>query len=557
MMRAKKTLLLAIAMLSQVLVGCSDSNNSSKAGDKSFTIFAINGNYLEGTKKDSIWKYIEEKADCEVSISGASNNGDYYTTLSPKINSSKNMPDVFFAVPNGTDSSYYAWADQSKGVLYNLDELMAGKEEQYPYLYSVINSDQFKNMRFDGAHTLIPMPSDKSGWGIYYRSDWLINVGYYKKDSNGNAILDDNGNKIAVTPTTMDEFTEVLRLFTENDPDGNGKNDTYGISPGAGAHMTNPLYHAFGTPTDWDVNDENEIEYMYLSPEYKNYLSWFREQYQNGYVDPQFYINKNDSDRSLFEKGKVGVIITNAESHVLYVAKPMENIFGKGKTIMGVAPMGTSTCGKEGAQGFSDWGGTWGGFSITKKCTNPDAVLRFFNYLLSPEGAMTSQYGIEGTHYEMIDGVPTPIVENRYKEPEDTFSYLETEDKSQEPMGFYRFATCIIGTPIIWDLDTQTYKIVRNYKCYDNYYCNLMQDASDLMITHRTKLENFTDLTSSVLKKRTQIENEASSYAVQAMACKKNITSDYEEMKSNCEIYGVETVKRIIKAKVQELGIIR
>ena len=34
-------------------------------------------------------------------------------------------------------------------------------------------------------------------------------------------------------------------------------------------------------------------------------------------------------EQSAFENGKVGVIITNAEAHVMYVAKPMEDIFGK------------------------------------------------------------------------------------------------------------------------------------------------------------------------------------------------------------------------------------
>ncbi len=29
-------------------------------------------------------------------------------------------------------------------------------------------------------------------------------------------------------PTTLDEFMEVAKAFTFNDPDGNGKDDTYG-----------------------------------------------------------------------------------------------------------------------------------------------------------------------------------------------------------------------------------------------------------------------------------------------------------------------------------------
>lgn len=557
-MNNKKLCLIISLLTIASLSGCNSNNNDSEnTNNEAINIFTINGNYAEGVKKDSVWKYIEEKADVSFSISGAINNGDYYTTLSPKINTAKNMPDAFFSVPQGTDSSYYKWADQTTGVLYNLDELLAGNEDKYPYLYATINSPQFVNMRFDGAHTLIPNPSLRSGWGIYYRSDWLINVGYYQKDESGKAVLDENGNKIARTPVTMDEFSEVLKLFTIADPDQNGKNDTYGISPGSGAHMTNPLYHAFGVPTDWDVNDENNIEYMYLSPEYKNYLSWFQKQYNNGYIEPQFYMNKNDSDRKLFENGKVGIIITNAEAHVMYVAKPMEDIFGKNKTVMGVAPIGTKTCGKEGAQGFSDWGGTWGGFSITKTCKNIDGTLRLFDYLLSPEGALTASYGIKDVHYEMKeDNKPYAILENRYKETEDSFTYFKDENGSSEPLGTYRFYSYLLSSPHIYDLKTNTYTMCVNYQMFDGYYYKLMEDANNLMVTHKTKLENFTDFTSSVLKKRSQIENEAASYAVQAMACKKNLTSDYDEMVKNCQNYGLDTVKKIMKAKAIECKII-
>src|SRR4030042_2784638 len=46
--------------------------------------------------------------------------------------------------------------------------------------------------------------------GLVIRKDWLDKLGL-------------------AMPKTMDELIEVARKFTNDDPDGNGKNDTYGF----------------------------------------------------------------------------------------------------------------------------------------------------------------------------------------------------------------------------------------------------------------------------------------------------------------------------------------
>ena len=46
--------------------------------------------------------------------------------------------------------------------------------------------------------------------GVTIRKDWLENLGLEE-------------------PKTIDEFYNVLKAFTKDDPDGNGKDDTYGL----------------------------------------------------------------------------------------------------------------------------------------------------------------------------------------------------------------------------------------------------------------------------------------------------------------------------------------
>ncbi|MBO1722884.1 sugar ABC transporter substrate-binding protein, partial [Extibacter sp. GGCC_0201] len=52
-------------------------------------------------------------------------------------------------------------------------------------------------------------------WSFLIRQDWLDNLGLYM-------------------PTTAEELLDVMRAFTFDDPDGNGKDDTYGFTAAGG-----------------------------------------------------------------------------------------------------------------------------------------------------------------------------------------------------------------------------------------------------------------------------------------------------------------------------------
>ncbi len=75
---------------------------------------------------------------------------------------------------------------------------------------SKINETILNNTMIDGRVYGIPRTRALMRDGIVYRQDWLSNVG-----------LD--------VPTNLEEFEDVLRAFTFEDPDGNGKDDTWGL----------------------------------------------------------------------------------------------------------------------------------------------------------------------------------------------------------------------------------------------------------------------------------------------------------------------------------------
>ena len=149
-----------------------------------------------------------------------------------------------------------------------------------------------KQIAFDGDIYLVPY-ANRSADMTYIaaiRADWLRNVGIDK------------------APETLAEFEEVLKRFTENDPDGNGVDDTYGFEPEPWCSW-NYVYGAYGTNrSSFYVNDDGEVYYTSASEDYKNFLKKISSWISAGYIDPEFITDKRDAVWSKFADSKIGVV---------------------------------------------------------------------------------------------------------------------------------------------------------------------------------------------------------------------------------------------------------
>jgi ABC-type glycerol-3-phosphate transport system substrate-binding protein len=95
--------------------------------------------------------------------------------------------------------------------------------------------------------------------------------------------LDKLGLKV---PVTMDEFREVARAFTLKDPDGNGKQDTYGTSFRQNVNFIDSFFHAYGVAPGhhqagmWRIRNGKHTN-DWVQPQMKeallNLASWYKE----------------------------------------------------------------------------------------------------------------------------------------------------------------------------------------------------------------------------------------------------------------------------------------
>ncbi|CAK4870528.1 unnamed protein product [Aphanomyces euteiches] len=121
-------------------------------------------------------------------------------------------------------------------------------------------------------------------------------------------------------PRTMDELLHIAEVFTKQDPDGNGKNDSYGIAinknlydttiSGTGIALADGIlnaYHAY--PAAWIKDASGKIVYGSVQPEMKAGLAVLQDMYKKGLISKEFGLKDTAKIAEDLTNGKVGIEI--------------------------------------------------------------------------------------------------------------------------------------------------------------------------------------------------------------------------------------------------------
>lgn len=203
-------------------------------------------------------------------------------------------------------------------------------------------------------------------WGRYsscplWRKDWLEKVGIHKM------------------PETLDEVHDALWKFRHNDPDGNGKEDTYGTTVDMKAwFMTfGDIYGAYGLmPYDWSLDNNGQPVYDGIRPEMKEPLALLQQWFKEKLIDPDFVMDtENSTVTQKLINGKIGYIGHWGSGYdwtdlidPTTTDNASRNSF-KAMNPHGVLYPGPLPRGPHGQRGFRVWGG--GGEIV---CFGPDVA---------------------------------------------------------------------------------------------------------------------------------------------------------------------------------------
>lgn len=242
--------------------------------------------------------------------------------------------------------------------------------------------------------------------GLLIRQDWLDNLGLS-------------------VPKTLDEFYDVLYAFTYNDPDKNGKNDTYGY--GAFIEINNyeaypgrrlePIMGAFGVEGTWDLCAET-FGLSIHDPAFYDYMVFMKKLIDNKVIDPNWMAYKKDDFRAAWKQGKFGVM---REQNAAYAAlanyKPFDVNFPNGSWTI-IDPI----TGPTGASSIGPYTVNYRIYAISDKVdeVKKDAIARLLEWMSSDEGYYLLGWGVENVNYVFdADGIPvTTGTELGFDKPE-------------------------------------------------------------------------------------------------------------------------------------------
>jgi len=325
-------------------------------------------------------------------------NNDFTVTQLAAVDG--NLPDVFAA-----DILYYTQEITEFIPEELVAEIPEALLEKYPLTKALLENDEVSQIvynMYDGYYFL-PKPdsADPSIYkserkGLFIRKDWLeaLNLS---------------------VPTSWEELYEVCHAFTYGDPDGNGINDTYGLT-GDGLGTLRYFFSACGTSVAnkaWNKNEDGTWEYGALNDGIIEVLEWLRKMYEDGSIDPDFAATTWKQGLQKFSSNQFGVCVRNADADWINgvmtkyygAANPDCNPFDRITMIPALSITKGGTVYME--QYTSCMVATMFSYEITEE--KMDRFLAYYEYLLSEEGQLL-RMGLEGVDYvKDADGNVTKV----------------------------------------------------------------------------------------------------------------------------------------------------
>lgn len=217
-------------------------------------------------------------------------------------------------------------------------------------------------------------------------------------------------------PKTIDEYFEVMKAFTFKDPDGNGKNDTYGFSgavdPNGALVQFDPIFGAFDALGDWRA-EGGQLVQTATSARRLAALQFINQMEQAGVMDPDWKAQKPSDFRNKWRAGTIGVF--SDEWCAVYCVNNYP-LFAKanptGVLVIGEPPVGTGGTSGSGARSKANIGQMPVISQQAADAGKGEAIARLLEWM-NGDGYLLTVYGEEGTGYTKgADGKIEPITNN-------------------------------------------------------------------------------------------------------------------------------------------------
>ncbi|MGG1553677.1 MULTISPECIES: extracellular solute-binding protein [Paenibacillus] len=328
------------------------------------------------SEQDPIRLEIEKRTNTKLKIDWVSSNN--YTDKTNVTLASGDIPELLL-LRDPFQAQVRKMADQ--GAFWDLTPYI----KDYKNL-SAYPAESWKNTSLNGKNYGIPFVRPLYGTeGMpIVRKDWLDQLGLQQ-------------------PKTLDDMYNVMKAFTEKDPDGNGKKDTIGLIASVGQNNMGNLGWVEsllnGNYGKWKEQDGKLIDTTFEQGT-RDALLWLKKVYGEGLLAPDFPTLKSTQVREGITTNKAG-IFTEAIKPTWLLTGQMRATNPKADLL--ALPYLEGPNGKYAPKGSGAYG-----FWVIPKTVKEDKlkkILAFMDYGASEEGSVMANFGFKGEHYNVQDGM--------------------------------------------------------------------------------------------------------------------------------------------------------
>lgn len=261
--------------------------------------------------------------------------------------------------------------------------------KDYPNL-SAVDATYYENISIEGKVYGIPLFRSPGRASFQYRKDWFDRLGLKP-------------------PVTLEDWYHVIRSMTLDDPDGNGKQDTYGLvlekkyNQDVGSTLTR-ISVSQGGPNKW-LADNGIFVPEFMTEPFMETMRLFRRLYQEKLINMDFAIVDTIEVAKIYDTGRAGIQISggNSQTWLDKLVKTVPNAVVDVAPLTG--PQGVRLPGEPGNAGF---------LAIPKDSVKSEeevrTILGFLEKLLEPAMQTVIIKGVENRHW-VDSGEYTEIID--------------------------------------------------------------------------------------------------------------------------------------------------
>ncbi|MDO4443980.1 MAG: hypothetical protein Q4C97_00430 [Bacillota bacterium] len=310
---------------------------------------------------------------------------------------------------------------------------------------------------------------------------------------------------------TIDDYLNALKAMQDLEPETEDGKKTYAISGFSdwGLWMWTIPYQAMSGVTNWsygmcyDMVNKKPMATYYSEP-FWDCMEFYNKAYNMGILDPEIFTQKYDNYMDKLKNGQTFVTYAN---WLYNTANDTYAAAGHPEKGFQIIPTGLDYMynAYEGEKPFG-WAQDYP-LALTKNCEDPVKAIKMIDYLFSEEGARLLNSGVEGVHWEVVDGVPQMtqtyrdnVAENATYAQSEGFAYTKLSGLSSSQILSDGYPASLLKAPE--EIEKATTKIddifIADSETPDAKYPGQVIEAK--IESGEYKLETGVDLTTNLIK---------------------------------------------------------